>query len=57
MAVEAEPTPIVNAFGECDDPLILWHGLTGADGAVFAEMLEMFSNDNPDVCLRSEGIP
>ncbi len=57
MVVEAEPTPIVNAFGECDDPLILWHGLTGADGAVFAEMLEMFSNDNPDVCLRSEGIP
>jgi len=55
--VAAEPTPIVNAFGECDDPLILWHGLTGADGAVFAEMLEMFSKDNPDICLRSEGIP
>lgn len=53
----AEPTPIVNAFGECDDPLILWHGLTGADGAVFAEMLEQFTTATPDICLRSEGIP
>ena len=53
----AEPTPIVNAFGECDDPLILWHGLTGTDGAVFAVMLEQFSAANPDICLHSEGIP
>ena len=52
-----EPTPIVNAFGECSDPLILWHGLTGTDGAVFAVLLEKFVTDNPDVCLRSEGIP
>ena len=52
-----EPTPIVNAFGECSDPLILWHGLTGADGAVFAELLGKFVADNPDVCLHSEGIP
>jgi ABC-type glycerol-3-phosphate transport system substrate-binding protein len=55
--VAAEPTPIVNAFGDCDDPLILWHGLTGADGAVFAEMLEQFTVETPEVCLRSEGIP
>jgi ABC-type glycerol-3-phosphate transport system substrate-binding protein len=53
----AEPTPIVNAFGDCSDPLILWHGLTGTDGAVFATLLEQFTKDNPDVCLRSEGIP
>jgi multiple sugar transport system substrate-binding protein len=53
----AEPTPIVNAFGDCSDPLILWHGLTGTDGAVFATLLEQFSKENPDVCLRSEGIP
>ena len=45
-----EPTPIVNAFGECSDPLILWHGLTGTDGAVFAVLLEKFVADNPDVC-------
>jgi multiple sugar transport system substrate-binding protein len=53
----AEPTPIVNAFGECDDPLILWHGLTGTDGAVFAVMLENFVNETPGACLSSEGIP
>ncbi len=53
----AEPTPIVNAFGDCSDPLILWHGLTGTDGAVFATLLEQFSKENPDVCLHSEGIP
>ncbi len=57
VVAPVEPTPIVNAFGECGDPLILWHGLTGADGAVFAEMLAMFAEETPDVCLRSEGIP
>jgi ABC-type glycerol-3-phosphate transport system substrate-binding protein len=56
-AADAEPTPIVNAFGDCDDPLVVWHGLTGADGAVFAEMLQQFADDTPEVCLRSEGIP
>jgi multiple sugar transport system substrate-binding protein len=56
-APEPEPTPIVNAFGECDDPLILWHGLTGTDGAVFAVMLENFVNETPGACLSSEGIP
>ena len=44
-----EPTPIVNAFGECSDPLILWHGLTGTDGAVFAVLLEKVVTDNHDV--------
>lgn len=53
----AEPTPIVNAFGECDDPLILWHGLTGTDGAVFADMLENYINETPGACLSSEGLP
>ena len=52
-----EPTPVVNAFGDCDDPLILWHGLTGTDGAVFADMLEKFVNEVPGACLSSEGIP
>jgi hypothetical protein len=50
----AEPTPVVNAFGTCDDPLRLWHGLTGSDGAVFAEMLTMFSEANPDLCFESQ---
>ena len=51
------PTPVINNFGECDDPLILWHGLTGSDGAVFATMLEQFAAANPDVCVNSEGYP
>ena len=52
-----EPTPVVNAFGQCDDPLRLWHGLTGSDGAVFAEMLQQFATDTPDLCFESQGIP
>ncbi|GIK72997.1 MAG: ABC transporter substrate-binding protein [Chloroflexota bacterium] len=56
-APAAEPTPVINNFGQCDDPLILWHGLTGSDGAVFAELLQQFSDANPDVCLNSEGYP
>jgi ABC-type glycerol-3-phosphate transport system substrate-binding protein len=51
------PTPVVNAFGDCDDPLILWHGLTGTDGAVFAQMLEKFAAETPEVCVSSEGYP
>ena len=54
--VAAEPTPVVNEFGTCADPLILWHGLTGTDGAVFATLLEQFSKENPDVCLKAEGL-
>ncbi len=52
-----EPTPVVNAFGTCDQPLVLWHGLTGSDGAVFATLLEQFAKENPDVCVNSEGYP
>lgn len=54
-AVAAEPTPVVNAFGECERPLKLQHGLTGTDGAVFATLLEQFAKENPDVCISSEG--
>lgn len=56
-APAAEPTPVVNNFGQCSDPLILWHGLTGSDGAVFAELLQQFVDANPDLCLNSEGYP
>lgn len=52
-----EPTPVVNAFGKCAQPMRLWHGLTGSDGAVFAEMLQQFSEANPDACFESQGIP
>ena len=52
-----EPTPVVNAFGQCDDPMRLWHGLTGSDGAVFAEMLQQYAKANPEACFESQGIP
>jgi multiple sugar transport system substrate-binding protein len=52
-----EPTPVVNVFGKCDTPFRLWSGLTGSDGAVFAEMCAMYAKDTPDACLESQGIP
>ena len=54
-APAAEPTAVVNAFGTCDDPLTMQHGLTGTDGAVFATLLEQFTKENPDICISSEG--
>ena len=54
-APAAEPTAVVNAFGKCDRPLNMMHGLTGTDGAVFATLLEQFAKETPDVCLSSEG--
>jgi ABC-type glycerol-3-phosphate transport system substrate-binding protein len=56
-AATPEPTPVVNAFGQCDDPVRLWHGLTGTDGAVFAEMLQQFAEASPEICFESQGIP
>ncbi|MBN1811656.1 MAG: extracellular solute-binding protein, partial [Anaerolineae bacterium] len=56
VPVEIEPTPVVNAFGDCAEPLILYHGLTGTDGAVFAEMLQQYKEANPDACFESQGI-
>ncbi|MBN1890411.1 MAG: extracellular solute-binding protein [Thermoflexales bacterium] len=56
VPVELEPTPVVNAFGNCAKPLILYHGLTGTDGAVFAEMLQKYKEANPDACFESQGI-
>ena len=52
-----EPTPVVNTFGNCAKPMRLWHGLTGSDGAVFAEMLQQYAKANPEACFESQGIP
>ena len=52
-----EPTPVVNAFGACTDPMKLWSGLTGTDGAVFAELLTQYAEANPEACFESQGIP
>ena len=37
--------------------MLLWHGLTGSDGAVFAEMLQQYAKANPEACFESQGIP
>lgn len=57
-AAEPEPTSEDNAavtvFGECDDPLVLWSGLSGSDGAVFANLLGQFSEAHPEICISNE---
>lgn len=50
----AEPTVAVNDYGTAEDPVVMWHGLTGADGATFAQMLEQFATANPETGVRSE---
>lgn len=57
-AAAAEPAPVptvaVNVYGEAAKPTIIWHGLTGADGATFAALLQKFAEENPDQAVRSE---
>ncbi|MCX6049869.1 MAG: extracellular solute-binding protein [Chloroflexi bacterium] len=55
-AAAAVPTPTVgiNEYGKADKPVLLWHGLGGADGATFAKMLEQYAKENEGVAVRSE---
>lgn len=51
---EANPDdPVVGEYGGGDDPLVLWHGLGGADGATFAVMLEQYAEEAGQA-IRSE---
>jgi ABC-type glycerol-3-phosphate transport system substrate-binding protein len=52
-APAAEPTAAIGEYGSGDNPVILWHGLGGADGATFAVMLEQYAKDNGQP-IRSE---
>lgn len=52
-APAAEPTVAVGEYGSGDNPVILWHGLGGADGATFAVMLEDYATNN-NAPVRSE---
>lgn len=58
-AEEAEPTatPIVAESGTGDIQLIYWNGLTGSDGITMAEIVEQFTEENPDVSVRIEMMP
>lgn len=49
----AEPTVAIGEYGSGDNPVILWHGLGGADGATFAVMLEDYATNN-NAPVRSE---
>ncbi len=49
----AEPTVAIGEYGSGGDPVVLWHGLGGADGATFAVMLEQYATEN-SAPVRSE---
>ncbi len=53
-APAAEPTVAINKYGESDTPVVVWHGLGGADGATFATMLQQYAEENPGVGVSSE---
>jgi len=53
-APEPTATPIVAESGTGDLKLIYWNGLTGSDGSTMAEIVEGFTQENPDVSVRIE---
>jgi ABC-type glycerol-3-phosphate transport system substrate-binding protein len=53
-APAAEPTVAINSYGTASDPVVVWHGLGGADGATFATMLQQYTEEFPDRAVRSE---
>lgn len=60
-AAPAEPeptaTPIVAEAGTGNIRLIYWNGLTGSDGVTMVEMVQKFTEENPDVSVRVEMMP
>jgi ABC-type glycerol-3-phosphate transport system substrate-binding protein len=53
VAPAAEPTVAIGEYGTGDTPVVVWHGLGGADGATFAVMLEQYANEK-GTAVRSE---
>jgi multiple sugar transport system substrate-binding protein len=51
-AVKVEPTPAIGEYGT-GTPTVIWHGLGGADGAVFATMLQDYAKTS-GTAVRSE---
>ncbi|MCS6827017.1 MAG: ABC transporter substrate-binding protein [Caldilinea sp.] len=60
-AAPTEPTPtatpIVAEAGAGATRLIYWNGLTGSDGVTMVEMVQKFTEENPDVSVRVEMMP
>jgi ABC-type glycerol-3-phosphate transport system substrate-binding protein len=49
---EVDPNePVVGEYGSGGDPLVMWHGLGGADGATFAVMLEQYAEETGQAIL------
>lgn len=48
------PTPTPLVLGTGSQKVTIWHGLAGADGATFVQMLGTYSAAKPDVTLSSE---
>ncbi len=53
MPTEA-PTPTPLVLGTGSQRVVIWHGLAGADGATFVQMLGDYAAANPDLTLSSE---
>ena len=53
-APAAAPTVAVGQYGTGANPTVIWHGLGGADGAVFAKMLASYAEQGADYTVRSE---
>ncbi len=48
------PTPTPLVLGTGSQKVTIWHGLAGADGATFVQMLGTYSAAKPDITLSSE---
>jgi ABC-type glycerol-3-phosphate transport system substrate-binding protein len=48
------PTPTPLVLGTGGQKVTIWHGLAGADGATFVQMLGTYSASKPDITLSSE---
>lgn len=55
VAVASEaPTLTPAVLGTGSQKVTIWHGLGGADGATFVQMLQQYAGANPDLTLSSE---
>ena len=52
-AAAAEPTVAIGEYGTGGTPVVVWHGLGGADGATFAVMLDQYAEETGQ-SVRSE---
>jgi len=54
VAPTPPPTPVVSNLGHGTKTITIWDGLGGPDGAIFAKMLQLFVQKNPDVRIQHQ---